>query len=290
MSAVTPHEPADAGPTLPDPKRMVALFERLLEGNRALASGAPATRRTHRARGAGARIPATRSRGCCWGAPRLRTGQNREAIAAFKAYLDAGAAAAPTRITGWRWRSCASAIARAPWRKRRRRWRSTRGTRRRSRCGRGCCSRAAGRDEGIAAAARAPREGDPSNAALRLELADLLTDAGRFAEAEAEYRRVIAARPGDSRALLGLGLVLRRHRAPDEAIDRFNARVEADRANDEARFARAEVAGEDGARRRGARRLRVGGGARRRGRIFGRWRLARCERDEVGESGDLVMW
>ena len=52
---------------------------------------------------------------------------------------------------------------------------------------------------------------------------------------------MVAARPGDSRALLGLGLVLGATERADAAIDTFNRAVEADPRNDEARFARAEV-------------------------------------------------
>ena len=52
VSAAAPQPP---GAPAPDPKRMVALFEQLLEGNRALARGQGGRSREHRPRGAGHR-------------------------------------------------------------------------------------------------------------------------------------------------------------------------------------------------------------------------------------------
>jgi tetratricopeptide (TPR) repeat protein len=81
----------------------------------------------------------------------------------------------------------------------------------------------------------------PSNAYLRVELADLLTDARLLADAEDEYRRVLALRPTDGRALLGLGLVLGASNRPADALEAFTRAVEASPESDEAHFARAEV-------------------------------------------------
>jgi tetratricopeptide (TPR) repeat protein len=96
------------------------------------------------------------------------------------------------------------------------------------------------KDEGIQVLREAVQR-DPSNPLLRVELADLLTDAGRYPEAEAEYRQVVSTRPSDSRALLGLGLILGATDRPAEALEPLNRAVAADARNMEARFARAEV-------------------------------------------------
>ena len=95
-------------------------------------------------------------------------------------------------------------------------------------------------DEGLQVL-RAAVERDTANPALRTELADLLTDAGRYGDAEGEYRRVLATRPRDGRALLGLGLVLSATGRAEAASEPLNQAVDADPRNDEARFARAEV-------------------------------------------------
>ncbi|MDD3310771.1 tetratricopeptide repeat protein [Pseudodesulfovibrio sp.] len=49
---------------------------------------------------------------------------------------------------------------------------------------------------------------DISEAQARLELADLLAGTGRFGEAEGQYRKVLAAQPGNAAARLGLARVL----------------------------------------------------------------------------------
>ena len=52
---------------------------------------------------------------------------------------------------------------------------------------------------------------------------------------------MIEARAGDSRALLGLALVLSATGRANEALASVNEAVQADPRNDEARFARAEI-------------------------------------------------
>jgi len=96
------------------------------------------------------------------------------------------------------------------------------------------------KDEGIKVL-RDAVERDAENPALGVELADLLTDARRYPEAEAEYRRVIAVRHNDSRALLGLGLVLGATDRSADALEPLNQAVAAAPRNSEARFARAEI-------------------------------------------------
>jgi choline-sulfatase len=223
---------------LPDPKRMVALFEELLDGNRALASDRAGDALTI-ARRVISKDPGNGFARLLLGRASLATGRNQDAVAAFKAYLELvpGSADAHHWMAlahlrlGDRARALAeeeAALAIDP--------RHTAALSLKA----GLLFSGGRRDEGLQLL-RTAAEGDPSNAALRLELADLLTDAGRFADAEGEFRRVIAARPGDSRALLGLGLVLGATARPDEALTSFNEAVKADPRNDEARFARAEI-------------------------------------------------
>ena len=115
------------GATAPDPKRMVALFEQLLEGNRALARrpGGEAARiareragrrRRQRVRPSGARPGAAGDRAAS-------RGHRRRC-----APISPPCPAAPTPIIGSRWRSCVSATAYGRWPRKRRRSPSTRGT------------------------------------------------------------------------------------------------------------------------------------------------------------------
>ena len=158
------------------------------------------------ARGARRRMRAMRSRSCCW--PRgPGAGQEPRGDGRVQGLPDAGA----------RQRRCASldgaggASPRrsrsARWRKRRRRWRSIRGTRAAISLRAGLLFSSGREGRGHRRCARRWQRIRRTRR-CGLELADLLADAGRFAEAEPEYRQVIAARPGDGRALTGLGLVL----------------------------------------------------------------------------------
>ena len=76
---------------------------------------------------------------------------------------------------------------------------------------------------------------------LVIELADLLTDARRFQDAEVEYRRALAARPRDGSALTGLGLVLAATDRLEPALEALTRALDADDRDEEARLARAEV-------------------------------------------------
>jgi arylsulfatase A-like enzyme/Tfp pilus assembly protein PilF len=237
LSAATPKEAAPDA-VLPDPKRMVALYERLVEGNRALSEG-------HASQAAGlAREVLAKDRGNAFaelllGRAALASGQHRQAVDAFKAYLSVvpGSAEAHHWLAlahlrlGDRSRALAeeeAALAIDP--------RMVPAISLKA----GLLLSAGKKDEGIRVLSEAVQR-DAANTALRLELADLLTDARRYVEAEAEFRRVIAARPRDSRALLGLGLALGAMSRPTDALDALNRAVDADPRNTEARFARAEV-------------------------------------------------
>ena len=168
----------------------------------------------------------------------LASGQHQQAIDAFKAYL------AVTRQRRGPPLACARALAPGRPGSCARRGGSRTGDRSPHGAGHFAESWTAvlgGRkDEGIKVL-RDAAERDAENPALGVELADLLTDARRYTEAEAEYRRVIAVRPRDSRALLGLGLVLGATDRSADALEPLNQAVEAAPRNSEARFARAEV-------------------------------------------------
>ena len=80
-----------------------------------------------------------------------------------------------------------------------------------------------------------------ANQRLVLELADLLSDAQQFREAEAEYRRVLTSEPANGRALTGLGIVLAASGRTEDALEPLTRAVGIDARDEEARLARAEV-------------------------------------------------
>lgn len=232
--------PATTPPSerLPDPKRMMPLYERLLEGNRLLSEG----RAEEAARLSQQVLVEDRSNAFAHvllGRAALALGRNAQAIAAFTAYvtLVPGSADAHHWMAlahlrlGHRSRALAeeeAALAIDP--------RMVPALALKA----GLLFSSGRRDDGLRVLQDAVAR-DGTQLAVRLELADLLTDAGRYAEAEAEYRRLIAARARDVRALLGLGLVLGATGRVEEAIVPLDRAVDADPRSDEARFARAEV-------------------------------------------------
>ena len=237
LSAAAP-KTSVPGRTLPDPKRMVSLYERLVEGNRALSAG-KSDEAARLAREVLAKDHGNAFAELLLGRAALAAGQHRQAIDAFRAYL----AAVPGSADAHHWMALAhlrlgdreralaeeeAALALDP--------RLYPAISLKA----GLIFSSGRKDEGIQVLREAVQR-DPSNPLLRVELADLLTDAGRYPEAEAEYRQVVSTRPGDSRALLGLGLILGATDRPAEAIEPLNRAVEADARNMEARFARAEV-------------------------------------------------
>jgi arylsulfatase A-like enzyme/regulator of sirC expression with transglutaminase-like and TPR domain len=237
VSAITPPH-VDTAATAPDPKKMVATFERLLEGNRALASGRPDVA----ARAAADVIrtePANAFALLLQGRAALAQGQNRAAMAAFRAYL----ALVPRSADAHHWTALAAlrlgdraralaeeeaAIALDP------RHASAIALRA------GLLFSTGRADEGIAALREALRQ-DPASQTLGLDLADLLADAKRFPEAETEYRRVLERRPGDGRALTGLAVVFGATNRLDLALEQLNRVLEIEPRNDEARLERSQV-------------------------------------------------
>jgi Tfp pilus assembly protein PilF len=237
LSASAP-KAVEPGTVLPDPKRMVTLYQRLLEGNRALSEG-------HASQAAGlARDVLAKDRGNAFahlllGRAALASGQHQQAVEAFRAYL----AVVPGSAEAHHWLGLAhlrlgdraralaeeeAALAIDP--------RMVPAVSLKA----GLLFSTGRKEEGVQVL-RDAVERDPSNPALRVELADLLTDARRYTEAEAEFRQVIAARPRDSRSLLGLGLVLGATKRPADALEPLNQAVEAEPLNSDPRYARAEI-------------------------------------------------
>ena len=229
---------ATAPSTLPDPKRMLPLYEQLLDGNRELSRG-DADRAARLARDVLTQDPGNAFARLLLGRAALASGRYREAIDALRAY----AAAVPGSADAHHWMALAhlrlgdrvralaeeeATLAIDP--------RHTAAISLRA----GLLFSAGRKDEGIAALQDAVKE-DPSNPALTLELADLLTDAKRFDQAEPIYRRVLSMRPRDPRALSGLGLLLSATGRLEPALEQLTRALEVEERDDEARLARAEV-------------------------------------------------
>jgi choline-sulfatase len=238
LGYVSTPAPRPAGASAPDPKRMAPLFERLLEGNRALSRGR-ADEAERLARQVLAEDPANAFARLVLGRAQLAAGQHREAIASLRAYL----ASVPGSADAHHWMALAhlrqgdraralaeeeAALAIDP------------------RHGAALSLRAgllfsAGRREEAVQGLGAAVAADPANALVRVAYADLLADAGRHADAEPEYRRVLDSRPNDVSALLGLGLLLARTDRLDDALAAFSRVLEIDPGQDEARFERGAI-------------------------------------------------
>lgn len=67
---------------------------------------------------------------------------------------------------------------------------------------------------------------EPQNRAARLGLIDLLTAQGRFADAEASLKELMAADPNDGQALMRFGLMKSRMQRPNEALEPLEKAVQ----------------------------------------------------------------
>jgi len=238
LSAGAPRPaPASSGQRA-DPKRMLPLYERLLEGNRQLGLGA-APRAAGLAREVLAQDAGNAFAQLLLGRASLADGQPRKAIAALTAYLTV----VPASADAHHWIALAhlqlgdraqalveeeAALALDS------RHTAALGLKA------GLLFSSGRRDEALHLLGEAI-ERDASNVSLRLELADLLTDARRYREAETAFRAVLARRPRDARALVGMGLALSALARPAEALSAFSMAVEADPQHVEARFGRGEL-------------------------------------------------
>jgi choline-sulfatase len=231
--------PAENTPTRgADPKHMVPLFEQLIVGNRALATG-DADIAARIARDVLQKDPTNAFARLLQGRAFLAQDRNGEAMAAFAEYLSL----VPQSADAHHWTALAAlrlgdreralaeeeaAVALDP--------RHTSALALRA----GLLFSTGRGDEGIASLRDAVQR-DPSNHALTIELADLLADAQQYGDAETQYRQVLTAQPSNSRALTGLGMVLASTGRLDEALDTLTEAITIDPRDEETRLARAEV-------------------------------------------------
>lgn len=236
LGYVSSAAPRTAGVPAPDPKRMVRVFERLTNANRALTDG-----RAAEAAGIAREVLASDAGNhfarLVLGRAELATGDHAAAIATLRTYLAAvpGSADAHHWIAlahlrlGDRVKALAEEEATLALDPRHSAALSLRA---------GLLFSAGRRDEGVKLLADAVAA-DPLNQGLRVSYADLLADAERAADAEVEYRRVLGVRSGDVGARLGLGVLLARTGRLELAIDELSRVLELAPAEDEARFERA---------------------------------------------------
>ena len=241
-------------PDRPEPKDMIAVFNRLRRANSAVrerrfdeaaaraARGAPAgpEQRVRDPRAAAAR--------------RWAWAECREAIAFFRRYLEL----VPTSAYAHHWIAICHAAPRATATRRcgrpRRRSPSTRGSPTRASSA-AASSRAAAtttaRSRSCARRSRPTRR----RPTIRLDLAQVLAEAGRASEARAEYDAVLAGHPDDAAALTGLGALQAGTGDLPGAVRSLRRALEVQPALDEARFNLAQVLERAGAAGRGRRRV-----------------------------------
>lgn len=83
-------------------------------------------------------------------------------------------------------------------------------------------------DESQIAAYRNILASDPKNAAAATQLANLLYDAGRYAEAVPYYQQALAVQPANANVSTDLGTALFYSGRPDEALAAYDASLKAD--------------------------------------------------------------
>ncbi|MES2135962.1 MAG: sulfotransferase [Pseudomonadota bacterium] len=103
----------------------------------------------------------------------------------------------------------------------------------------GNARRGAGDWEGSVAAHGRSVEINPSAAPSRLNYAGALRDAGRFEEAEAEFRKMAQDFPDDAKPLRELHFLLKQQNRDEEAVDAIEAAIEREPANIEFLLGRA---------------------------------------------------
>lgn len=236
----------DRTDTKPDPKAMIAVFNRLRTANAAVRTG-KFDEATRVAREVLARDPKNAFATIIVASAEMNQGKYREAIAAYRAYIDL----VPTSAYAHHWIAI-------------------------------CYLRLGDRDRALAeedaalaidskyADARVLRGGvlaargqfeaairelteavstDPDKPALRLDLAKVLTDAKRFDEAEAQYRRALELAPASADAHTGLGVLLAGRDRLDDAATELRRALQLEPQHDEARFDLAKVFEQQGKRK-----------------------------------------
>jgi arylsulfatase A-like enzyme/tetratricopeptide (TPR) repeat protein len=244
--AKTPGAPGASGASdaaRPDPKDVIAVFNRLRAANSAVRDGRFADA-TVVARSVLAEDPKNAFARIIVASAQLNQGAYKEAIAGYRAYLDL----VPTSAYAHHWiaicyirlgdrdRALAeeeAALAIDP-------------NYADARVLRGGVFAALGRfDEAIAELTKAVAT-DPDKAGLRLDLAKVLVDAGRLDEAEAQYRRALALAPADADVHTGFGVLLAERKRLEDAVGEFSRALEIDPLHDEARFDLARVLEQQG--------------------------------------------
>jgi tetratricopeptide (TPR) repeat protein len=234
LDAMAP--PVAAGAGVPDPKRMTAMFDRLLHATRAVSRGdADAAERL--AREVLAADAANPLAHYVLGRALLGSGRFDESMAAFRRVLATGRQGADAHhwmaLARLRLGDRAGALAE-----------EEAALALDARHDAALALRAglllsSGRRAEAVQSLRDAVTADPLDLSLRVSLADLLADAGLAAEAEPEYRRVLETRPNDVGALVGLGLLLARAERLEPAVAALTRALEIDPGQDEARFERA---------------------------------------------------
>jgi choline-sulfatase len=245
-AAVEPLAPAAAGNAArPDPKDMIAVFNKLRSANSAVRAGrfAEATAVAHDVL---AHDPNNAFARIIVASVQMNQGQYRDAIAGYRGYLEL----VPTSAYAHHWiaicflrlgdrdRALAeedASLAIDP-------------NYADARVLRGGVLAARGQFEaGIAELTKAVAT-DPEKAGLRLDLAKVFVDAGRFDEAEAQYRHAVELAPGDPDVHTGLGVLLAERRRFDDAVREFGRALDIDPQRDEARFDLAKTLEQQGKR------------------------------------------
>jgi choline-sulfatase len=233
-AAVEPPKTSNAGDAArPDPKDVIAVFNRLRAANSAVRDGR-FEEATAAARAILVEDPKNAFALIIVASARLNQGVYKEAIAGYRAYLDL----VPTSAYAHHW----IAICYVRLRDRERALAEEEAALAidpnyaDARVLRGGVFAALGRfDEAIAELTKAVAT-DPEKPALRLDLAKVLVDARRFDGAEEQYRRALALAPADADVHTGYGVLLAQRERLDDAVGEFNRAIGIDPLHDEARF------------------------------------------------------
>ncbi len=233
-AAVEPPAPSTGGRAArPDPKDMIAVFNRLRAANSAVRAGrfAEATAAAREVLGRDSKNAFAR---IIVASAQMNQGQYREAIAGYRGYLEL----VPTSAYAHHWIAICflrlgdrdhalaeedAALAIDP-------------NYADARVLRGGVLAARGEFDAAIAELKKAVATDPAKPALRLDLAKVLADAKRFDEAEAEYRGAVNLVPDDADVHTGLGVLLVERGRSEDAVHELRHALEIDPQHDEARF------------------------------------------------------
>jgi choline-sulfatase len=224
---------ASAGSSRPDPKDMIAIFNRLRSANAAVRDGRLEEAKAE-ARAVLAQDPKNAFALIIVASAQMNQGAYREAIAGYRAYLDL----VPTSAYAHHWMAICyvrlgerdqalreedAALAIDP-------------NYADARVLKGGVLAARGDFDPAIDELRRAVATDPDKATLRLDLAKVLVDARRFSDAEAEYRRAIELDAANADVHTGFGVLLAQQGRQDDAVREFRSALASDPLHDEARF------------------------------------------------------